>query len=95
MFYESENRPFEVPHGRIKTYDEKISTWCSKVVCFKENDISCVFCSLSSAFYFIGDKIAVDHHVKDEITPLLKTNDGLKISQDFALNNLIEKGKSR
>ena len=50
--------------------------------------------SLSSEFYFIGNKIAADCF-KDEITPSLKANDRLKFAQDMALNNVIEKGKPR
>ena len=53
--------------------------------------IVCVF-SLSSVFYFIGDKIAADIF-EYEITPSLKANDGIKFSQDLILNHVIDKGK--
>ena len=51
-----------------------------------------MLCSLSSAFYSIGDKIAADHF-KDQITPSLKANDGLKFSQCVALDHAIENVK--
>ena len=50
--------------------------------------------SLSSIFFFIGDKISADS-LKDEITPSLKANDRLKFDQDVAFNCVIEKGKPR
>ena len=40
----------------------------------------------------IGDKIAADHF-KDEIAPLLKANNRLKLAQYVALNNVREKVK--
>ena len=40
-------------------------------------------------FYLIGDKISADHF-KDEITPLIKANDGLKFVPDVALNHVRE-----
>ena len=51
-----------------------------------------MFCSLLYAFHFVGDKIASDSF-KDETTPLLKSNDRLRFSQDVAMNNVKEKGK--
>ena len=51
-----------------------------------------MFCSLSSSFYFIGDKIA-DDHFKDEIAPSLKANDKLKFAQYLTLNRVRENGK--
>ena len=55
---------------------------------------TCVLCPLSPTFYFIGDKISAQNF-KDEISPSLKTNDWLKISQDVALNNAGENRKLR
>ena len=51
-----------------------------------------MLCSLSSEFYFIGDKSYVDN-LKDEITPSLQANDRLKFSQNVALNHVREKIK--
>ena len=51
-----------------------------------------MICSLSSAFYFIGDKISADCF-GDNNTLSLKENDRLKFTQDLALNHVIEKGK--
>ena len=51
----------------------------------------CEFYSFSSVFYFIGDKISANCF-KDEITSSLKTNDGLKFSQDVVFNHVREKG---
>ena len=48
--------------------------------------------SLSSEFYFIGDKFYADF-LQDENTPSLKENDRLKLYQDVALNHVTEKGK--
>ena len=56
------------------------------------NDSVCVLCSLSSAFYFIGDKFSVDIF-NDEITPSLKENAGVKFDQYMALNHIREKVK--
>ena len=62
-----------------------------KLYVLQENKSACVFCSLSSALFFIGDKIAADCF-KDKITPLLKANDTLKFSQEVALNHERKKG---
>ena len=51
-----------------------------------------MFCSLSSVFYFIGDKIDVDHF-KDEITPSLEVNDGFNFSQNVAFDHVRDKSK--
>ena len=53
-----------------------------------------MLCLLPYIFYFIGDKISADI-LKDKITPLLKANDRLKLTQDVALNRVREKGKSQ
>ena len=55
---------------------------------------ACVFCSLSSKFYFVDDKISADCF-KDKITPSLKSNYRLNFVQDVGMNNLIDKGKTR
>ena len=61
MFDESENGPFEVPPGSTKTYGLKKSVPdAPKLYYLLKNKSACVLCSLSSAFYFIGDKIAAD-----------------------------------
>ena len=54
----------------------------------QSNKSNCVLCSLSSTFYFIGDKIYADHF-KDEITPSLRANESPKISQYVAMNRVI------
>ena len=53
----------------------------------QKNKSACVLCSVSSEFYFLGDKIIADWF-KDEITPSLKSNYWLKLSQDMALNHV-------
>ena len=53
--------------------------------------IVCVF-SLSSVFYFIGDKIAADIF-EYEITPSLKANDRIQFDKGVVLNHVQEKGK--
>ena len=53
-----------------------------------------MFCSFSWAFFFVGDKVSIDHF-KDEIITSLKSNNRLKFSQDVAINHLIDKGKLR
>ena len=63
-----------------------------KMYVLQGNKSDCAFCSFSSAFYFIGDKIDADCF-KDEITPLIKANYRLKFAQNVALNNWREKGK--
>ena len=59
----------------------------------QENKSACVLSSLSSALFFIGDKIAVDWF-KDEMIPSLKAKNRLKFPEDLALNCGREKGKS-
>ena len=59
-----------------------------------ENKSACVFCSLSSTFFLIVDKIAADLF-KDGITTYLKANDRLKFAQDMAINIVREKVKPR
>ena len=44
-----------------------------------------MLCSLSSVFYFIGDKISA-HCLKDDIKPSLRANSRLKYALDVALN---------
>ena len=56
----------------------------------QKNNGDCVFCSFSSGFYFIGDKIDADHF-KYEIVPSVKGNGRLKFSQDVAMNRVREK----
>ena len=51
-----------------------------------------MLCSLSSEFYFVGDKIATDSF-KDEIAPYIKKNKRLKIPQYVAINHVREKVK--
>ena len=51
-----------------------------------------VFCSLSYAFLFVGDKISADFF-KDESTSSFKSNERLKFVQYVAMNHIIEKGK--
>ena len=60
----------------------------------QENKINFVFCSLSYAFYLIGDKISSDHY-EDEITPLLKANERHTFSKDVVLNHVRDNGKPR
>ena len=60
-----------------------------KLYVLRENKSACLLFSLSSEFYFIGDKI------KDEKSSSLKTNDRLKLDQYVALNHLRKKGKPR
>ena len=66
---------------------KKLEADAPKLYVLQENKSTCVFCSLSSAFYFIGDKIAADNFIR-EITPSLKAEDRLKFSQDVALNHV-------
>ena len=47
---------------------------------------------LSSAFYFVGDKIATEN-IKYKITSSLNSNYRLKFPQDVAINFVREKGK--
>ena len=65
-----------------------------KLYALQENKIVSVLCSLSSEFYFIGDKIAADHFWK-KITPSLKKNDGIQFAEDVVLNHVIEKVNSQ
>ena len=51
-----------------------------KVYVLQKNKRASVLCSFSSAFYFIGDKMAADSF-KYEITPLLKAKNRLKFDQ--------------
>ena len=51
-----------------------------------------MFYSLSSAFYFFGDKIFADN-LKDEIRPSLNLNNRLRIYQYVAMNRVRENGK--
>ena len=60
----------------------------------QKNKSDCVFFSLLSTFFFIGDKFA-DDCFKDKIRHSLKVNDRLKIYQDVALNNARKKVKQR
>ena len=52
----------------------------------QSNKSNCVLCSLSSTFYFIGDKIDADCF-KYKITPLLKENDRLKFAQECGIES--------
>ena len=53
-----------------------------------------MFCLLTSAFYFIDDKIAAD--LKNmKLHPSLKGNYRLQFSQNVALNRVRETGKPR
>ena len=53
-----------------------------------------MLCSFSYAYYFIGENNAADC-LKDEITPSLKANDGIKLSRDVTLNHVREKVKTQ
>ena len=53
-----------------------------------------MFLSLSYVFFLVVDKIAADCF-KDEISPSLKANNGLKFAQDVAFNCVRRKGKPR
>ena len=64
----------------------------TKLYILQENKSVCAFCSLLYALLLICDKISADHF-KDEMTPLIKSNDGLKFSQYMEFNHVIEKGK--
>ena len=57
-----------------------------------ERKSDCVFCSLSSLFYFVGDKIS-DDNFKDEIKPSFKASEGLTFAQGVVMNHAREKGK--
>ena len=61
---------------------------------FTGNKSSCVLCSLSSAFYFVGDKIVASRFL-NESKSSIRENYRLKFSQDAALNHVREKGKPR
>ena len=68
-FDESEEGPFEVPASCTNfgviikpVYD------APKLCVFQEINSDCVFCSLSSAFFFVDEKVAADCF-KDEIIP--------------------------
>ena len=50
-----------------------------------------MFCSLSSIFYFVADKISADCF-KDEIKPSLKENYRLKYDQDVTMNSVKREG---
>ena len=56
---------------------------------FIVNKSDCVFYSLLSEFYLIGDEIYADNF-KDEITTSLKANNRIKFSLDVELHNVIE-----
>ena len=93
MFDESEKGPFELPPGRTnKGY--KYVPDAPKLYGVCENISAGVFCSLLFVFYFIGNKIAI-YHFKDEIKPLLKSNDRLKFAQDVVVDSVQEKVKPR
>ena len=66
----------------------------TKLYVLKENNSACVFCLLSSAFYFIGGKFYADCFI-GEITHSLKANERFKSDQDVVLNNVRDKGKPR
>ena len=51
-----------------------------------------MFCSLSSVFYFVGDKNVADRF-KYEITPSIKSNERLKFDHNISMNYVKEKGK--
>ena len=51
-----------------------------------------MFCSFSSAFFLVGDRV-YGGSLKDEITPSLKANESLKFAQDVPLNHVRDKGK--
>ena len=58
LFDESEKGTFEVPTGRTNKYK---SQHLMLLICmFSRKKRACVFCSFSSSFYFIGDKISAD-----------------------------------
>ena len=61
---------------------EKSLPYAPKLYVLQGVESDCVFCSLSSVFYFVGDKIA-SGYFKDEITPYLKANYRLEYSQYF------------
>ena len=57
-----------------------LPTWVPnalKLYVLQENNITCMFCSLSYEFFFIEDKITANCF-KDEVTPSLKANGRLK-----------------
>ena len=60
----------------------------------QKNKSVCVFHSLSYVLFFTGDKISAGCF-KYEITPSLKSNGRLKLSQDVALHHLIDKEKPK
>ena len=79
----------------VKIHMKKKIQYLMLISCmfFRKNKSSCVLCSLSSAFYFIGDKIAADR-VKYNIKPSLKSNNRFKFAQDVKTNCGRERGKS-
>ena len=60
-------------------------SYCSdpKLYVFQEIKSSCVFCSLSFIFIFIGDKVEADHF-KGASLPLFKAEDRIKFARDEA-----------
>ena len=93
LFYESEKGLFEVPTD-CTNKDEigKLVPGAPELYVFKKINSVCIFCSLSSEFFFIGDRVSADQF-KYAISPLLKVNESLKFAQYVAMNNLKEKGK--
>ena len=79
----------------VQIHTEKSVPDALKLYVLQVNNSACVFCSLSYAFYFIGDKIAADRCYKDEIISSLKLNDRIIFSQDVTLINVREMGKPR
>ena len=87
IFYESKTDPLKSLLD-IQRHMTKSVPDAPKLCVLQENKSTCMFCSLLSTFYFIGDKISAGLF-KDENTPSLKENDGHKFVQDVAFNSLI------
>ena len=81
---DSEEVSFGIPPGHKKVgVIIRPLTGSPKLYVLQESNSACVFCSLSSAFLFVGNKVAADYF-KDEIIPSLKENNRLKLADDVA-----------
>ena len=93
LFCGSKRGPFEVPTCCTKKYEIKKSVpGALKLYVLQEINNACVLFSLSSSFFFIGDKIDTDCF-KYEIKPSLKSNYRIKFCRDVAMNRVRDQGK--
>ena len=85
----------EVPPGYNKVSLIRKPVPCApKLYVLHYTNIVYVLCLLLYVFFFVGNKVTVDHS-KDDIIPFIKEKDRIEFYPSIAMNHVREKGKPR